>query len=402
MQPKGELTMPPPYRSDRQTDVSSPASGADIVQPSTIPFKTRAVLSSVIEESEILHASLKAGSVAQVVVAIIAIVGLLYLLKFVMVIVLVSLLFAFVLEPLVHQLSRVSVPRAAGAFIAVVLAAGLIAGVGYFLVGRVAGFVAQIPKYSARIQPILAQIEEPVTRIERSTRANGSSDVNGQEPVPVIIRDEPAFPRIIANNGAAIGRIMLGIGFIPFLTYFMLTWKEHSHAATVGLFAKEHQATAYRTIARITAMIRSFLVGNLVVGLLGAVLFTIAFALLRIPYSYFLGVLSGFFSLIPSFGALLALVPPLAGAIGTVGKIGFAAIFITVVAGHAIMMNFLYPKLIGRRVRLNPLAVVLSLLFWSWLWGAVGFILAVPLVASAKIVCDYIDSLTGVGAWLGY
>jgi predicted PurR-regulated permease PerM len=393
--------MSSPYRSDRQPDASSPASSADIVQPPTIPFKTRADLSSVIEESEILHASLKAGSVAQVVVAIIAIVGLLYLLKFVMVIILVSLLFAFVLEPLVHVLNRLYLPRAAGAFIAVVLAAGLLSGIGYFLFGRVADFVAQVPKYSARIRPILAQIEEPVAKIEHSAHANASSLVNGQEPVPVVIYEDPVFPRLIANNGAAIGQILLGIGFIPVLTFFMLTWKDHSHAATVGLFAKEHQATAYRTIARITAMIRSFIVGNLIVGLLGAVLFTIAFSLLRIPYSYFLGVVSGFVSLIPSFGALLALLPPLAGAIGILGKIGFVVIFITVVAGHAIMMNFLYPKLIGRRVRLNPLAVVLSLLFWSWLWGAVGFILAVPLVASAKIVCDYIDSLTGLGAWLG-
>jgi cation diffusion facilitator family transporter len=68
---------------------------------------------------------------------------------------------------------------------------------------------------------------------------------------------------------------------------------------------------------------------------------------------------------------------------------------------HAVTMNVLYPKFIGKRVRLNPLAVLLSLLFWAWIWGAVGLVLAVPIVGAAKIVCDYTDSLKGLGIWLG-
>ena len=68
---------------------------------------------------------------------------------------------------------------------------------------------------------------------------------------------------------------------------------------------------------------------------------------------------------------------------------------------HVVMINVLYPKLIGQRVRLNPLAVVLSLLFWFWIWGAMGVILAVPITGAAKIVCDHVDSLRSLGAWLG-
>ena len=53
-------------------------------------------------------------------------------------------------------------------------------------------------------------------------------------------------------------------------------------------------------------------------------------------------------------------------------------------------------------MRLNPLAVALALLFWAWIWGALGLILAVPLVATAKIVCDYVEPLRGLADWLGY
>jgi predicted PurR-regulated permease PerM len=57
--------------------------------------------------------------------------------------------------------------------------------------------------------------------------------------------------------------------------------------------------------------------------------------------------------------------------------------------------------LIGRRLRLNPLAVALSLLFWGWIWGALGLILAIPLMASAKIICDFIEPMRGFALWLG-
>jgi predicted PurR-regulated permease PerM len=373
----------------------------DVVGSGAKSAEVSGIANSVLEEAEILHASLKAGSIAQIVVAIIAIVGLLYLLKFVMVTILLALLLSFILEPLVRQMSGIGIPRVAGALIAVVLAAGLAAGISYLFVGRLGDFIGEVPKYSARIQRVLTQVEEPIRKAEKSARLMAVSPVDGQEPVPVEIQQEPVFSQIVTANGAAIGEILLAVGFIPFLTYFMLTWKEHAHSATVGLFPEEHRPTAYRTIARISAMIRSFLIGNLAVGLIGATVSTTVFWLLGIPYFYFLGILSGFVSMIPSFGVLLALLPPLAEGIGVLSKTGILIVLLTVVGTHAVMMNLLYPKLIGRRVRLNPLAVVLSLLFWSWIWGAMGLILAVPIVGAAKIVCDYVDSLRGLGAWLG-
>jgi predicted PurR-regulated permease PerM len=148
-------------------------------------------------------------------------------------------------------------------------------------------------------------------------------------------------------------------------------------------------------------MIRSFIVGNVLVGLINSLISMAVFWQLGIPYFYFLGVLSGFVSLVPYLGVFLALLPPLAGGIGVVSKTGLGVILITVVGLHVVTMNVLFPKIVGKRLRLNPLAISLSLLFWAWIWGALGLILAVPLVGATKIICDYIDPLRGFGAWLG-
>jgi predicted PurR-regulated permease PerM len=67
---------------------------------------------------------------------------------------------------------------------------------------------------------------------------------------------------------------------------------------------------------------------------------------------------------------------------------------------HLIAINVLMPALVGRRVHLNALAVTVALLFWGWLWGAVGLILAIPITATLKVICDNVDSLQPIGRWL--
>src|SRR4029077_12784409 len=100
------------------------------------------------EDVEILQASIKAGTVAQIVVAIIAVVGLIYLLKLVMVTILFSILLAFILEPLVSRLARIHIPRAVGALLTVALMVALIGGFSYFFYSRAVDFATQLPKYS--------------------------------------------------------------------------------------------------------------------------------------------------------------------------------------------------------------------------------------------------------------
>src|ERR1700730_10307283 len=353
------------------------------------------------EDAEILQASIKAGSVAQIVVAVIAVIGLVYLLKLVLVTTLSSVLLAFVLEPLVSRLARIGIPRAMGALLAVALMVGLAGGLTYFFYSRAVDFATQLPKYSGKIRSSLADLRAQTSKIEESTRSVIASPNAGKPPMAVEIRETQGLSNLISAGSGTLGEVLLAISFMPFLVYFMLTWRDHAHSSTVRLFPKEHRLVAHRTVGRISTMIRSFIAGNVLVGMLTAAVSTIVFWRLGIPYFYFLGVISGFVSLIPYLGIFLALLPPLAAGIGVVNKTGIGVILLTVIGLHLLSMNVLYPKIVGKRLRLNPLAVTLSLLFWAWIWGAMGLILAVPLVGATKIVCDYVDPLRGFGAWLG-
>ena len=356
-----------------------------------------AAAAAIEEEAEVLHASIKAGSVAQIVVAVIAVVGLIYLLKLVMVTTLAAMLLAFILEPLVSGLNKMRLPRPAGALFAVVLTLALAGALSYFFYQRATDFATELPKYSGKIRTTLAKVRTETKKIEDSTRSVIAAPKDGQKAVPVEVQEAPALTRVVSQGS----EVLLAIGFVPFLVFFMLTWKDHARDATVQLFAPEHRAKAHRTVGTISSMIRSFIVANAVVGMVNAAVSTLVFWLLGIPFFYFIGVISGFVSLVPYLGVFLALLPPLTGAVGSVKTTGVIIIFVTVVGLHILTMNVLYPKIVGQRLRLNPLAVTLALLFWAWIWGAMGLILAVPIVGATKIICDYVDSLRGLGAWLG-
>ena len=103
----------------------------------------------------------------------------------------------------------------------------------------------------------------------------------------------------------------------------------------------------------------------------------------------------------PYLGVVLALIPPVVAGIGVLHGGGMIAIIVTVLGVHVFALNVLYPKLIGKRLQLNPLAVTVSLLIWGFLWGAPGLILAVPITGAMKIIFDNVESLRPYGAWLG-
>ena len=98
--------------------------------------------------------------------------------------------------------------------------------------------------------------------------------------------------------------------------YFMLSWRDHVRAASVMLFRMENRNAAYVTLGLIAAMIRSFIVGNFMIGLFLSAASMAAFGLMGLPYFYFLGVMSGFLSLIPYLGVVLAILPPVIVGLG--------------------------------------------------------------------------------------
>jgi predicted PurR-regulated permease PerM len=335
----------------------------------------------------------------QTIVAVAVVLTICYLAKLVLVTILFSVLLAYILFPVMDFLERLKFPRALASLIAVLLLAFTIYAGAFFGYNRAIDFMQTLPTYTHRIESHLMRFREQAQKLQKSTEAVLPPAPDDKRTIKV--EQQTNWWDVVTNSLGTVGEIALSISFMPFLVYFMLSWHDHARASTVMLFSMENRNTAYVTLGRISAMINSFINGNILVGLFTSVASLAVFWYLHLPYFYFLGFISGFLTLVPYLGVILAILPPLAAGLGQLHGGGLLTIVLTVVGLHVFALNVLYPKLIGKRLQLNPLAVTIALLIWGWLWGAVGLILAVPLTAALKIIFDNIESMRPYGAWLG-
>ncbi len=350
----------------------------------------------------------------------------------------VAVIIAFILEPFVTLMMRLRLPRSLASF--VVCAFGIctlyLMGLGVYT--QTEGLADDLPKYGQRIGEIAEEVFDRIDAVERQIvelvvpkklREQAGAQQQQQQPKPtrrqrraapeppaqaapvaipgqvpeVRIRPErpPLLDFIYANLGPLYETALMA-SFVPFLVYFMLSWRDHMHRSFLRLFEEPGRLMAAKTLDGIAIMVRAFVVGNTVLGLLLAVASTLVFWLFHVPYALILGPLSGFLSLIPYIGLPLALVPPFLAMLAlTKALTSYLIVLTTIAVLHLLAMNLLYPKIVGPRVHLNPLIVTVALMFWSALWGAAGLVLAIPLTAGIKAVCDNVEALEPVGKFLG-
>jgi predicted PurR-regulated permease PerM len=369
------------------------------VPPSSVKVpKVEVQRSSQVELERRRHGSVQTWSLA--VLATAAVLTLMYFAKPVLIVVLVSVLIAFALAPIVDFCERfMRMPKSLGAGIAVCLLVGVLYGLTWASYTQGVDFMQQLPKYSGRVRESVMKFRHRAEQLKKQTESVIPAAAEDKNTVKV--QQSSTWGDWISQGAMNTAEIVLLASFVPFIVYFMLSWQEHVRSSTVMLFKMEHRNTAYVTLGLISQMIRGFIVGNLIVGVFMSIVGTIVFGLIGLPYFYFIGVISGFLTLVPYLGVILALIPPVAAGLGQSNAEQLAMIVATVFGLHLFALNVLYPKIIGKKMSLNPLAVTISLLFWGWLWGAMGLILAVPMTGALKIVFDHVDSLRPYGAWMG-
>ena len=373
---------------------------AEQLNPEEAPDNRLAKEELRVKKERELNAVLHAGAIAQIVIGAVVVLAVCYVAKLVLATLLVSILITFMLEPLVDLMERVRLPRSVGSIAAILLLLGLTYGASYFFYNRAISFAHELPKYSDRIRGLLSNVRRQTSDLEKTAQQVLPQETSGKKPMPVTVQSSP-MTGMVAQNIGAVTELALTLIFIPFLVYFMLSWQEHARTKSVQLFPPEHRTTAYVTLGQISMMMRRFIDGNLLIGLFMSIVSMAVFGALGLPYFYFLGFISGFLSLMPYLGIALAMIPPLAAGMGVLSDTRLLIVAGTVLGLHLLAMNVLYPKILGSRLQLNPLVVTISLLIWGFIWGAMGLILAVPIMGAVKIICDHVSSLRPIGDWMG-
>jgi len=330
----------------------------------------------------------------------------------------------------VRLLMRIHMPRGLASFLvcALWLACLYFAGLGLYTEGM--AMADDLPAYGSRINQIVESAAARVDSFEQNVYRTlvpkrfqdlepapapppENPGVRGKrkpaEPVPVApsvqevrVRQEPtAMVSYVYEYLRSFYSVLLMASFIPFLVYFILSWGDHLRSRLLFTLEGEPRYTVAKALDGVGDMVRAYVVGNFLLGVLLSVASGILFASVSLPYWPLVGPLSGFLSLVPYIGMPLALIPPMVAALPK----GEPALYLFLLVGvgllHLFALNLLYPKFVGSRVHLNPLAVTIALMLWGMMWGGIGLILAIPITAGIKAICDNVTSLKPYGRLLG-
>ena len=361
-------------------------------------------------------------NLALTVIAALAVILILQYAQSVLVPIVLGVLISYGLAPFVGALHRLGIPRTFGAGVAVTLMVGAIGLGAYTLTDQAMAIVSDIPAAAQRVREhvranrhassggALEKVQRAATEIDRAAQEAATATPpqtpgarnTGVQQVEVV---QPFRPSDYLWSGSVgllgfTGQFVL----VLFLVYFILVTGDLYKRKLVkiaGNTLSEKKITV-QILDDINLQIESFMRVQVFTGFLVAVATGIALWLLGVDHPIVWGILAGVFNSIPYLGPILV-----SAGLGVVSFMQFDDLVRTAyVSGVAFAITslegfLLTPMLMGRAAQMNPVAIFVGLLFWSWVWGIWGTILAVPMLMMLKAICDHVEDLQPIGELLG-
>jgi predicted PurR-regulated permease PerM len=358
--------------------------------------------------------------VRSMALTVIAVIGSILVLQYarpVLIPIVIGVLISYVLGPGVDSLARHGVPRWGGAVLVIVLLCGTLGFGGYKLAPQILSIVEDMPTAARRLmdRTKVSQSPEGDSALEKMQRAATEIDkaaAAAAEPTPTqrgvsrVQIVEPAFRATdyLWAGGKNVVSFAGQFAMVMFLVFFLLL--------TGDLFKRKLVKIAGPTLTKkkitvqimdeINQQISGFLRVQVLTSVLVGVLTGIALWYFGVRQYIIWGILAGIFNSIPYLGPLIV-----TGGLGVVVFIQFDDLVKTAyICGITLAITslegwLLTPALMSRAAQMNPVAIFVGLLFWSWVWGVWGILLAVPMMMVIKVICDHVEPLQPVGHLLG-
>jgi predicted PurR-regulated permease PerM len=337
-------------------------------------------------------------SVALIVIATILVFGALHLARMLFIPLTCAVLLSLALSPPIRFLARWHVPPPAGAFLILGVSAGCLAFALYRVAPAAQVWLSQAPARAQVATRRLEAITKPVDQVTRLVDQITSAR-NAPTRGAVVVQPSRASTALYGTTGA----IALGLGETLILLYALLAVGDlflQKIIEVIPRFADREKAIA---IAReMESSISGYLFVLTAINVTEGAAVAAGLALVGMSNPVLWGVLVVLAEFVPYIGMLsmvaLLTVAGLSSFDSTVHALLVPGIY---VAMNVIQANVATPLLMSRQLTLNPVVIFVSLALWGFIWGVPGVLLAVPILATFRILCDHVDSLAGIGAFLG-
>jgi predicted PurR-regulated permease PerM len=324
--------------------------------------------------------------------------------------VLAALLF-YALDPAVDWLQKKRVPRALGAALMIFVVVGGCGAMTYSLQGQARTVIDQLPAGARKLSNSLRRVPgadaTAIEKVQQAADALQGSEQTAPAPAGVlrVQVEDKGFKAgdLIWSGSFGLVSAANQLVMVLFLTFFMLLSDQLFKRKLVEIVGTLSQKKlTINVLEDIAGQIERFLVIQIVTSVLVALVTWAALWALGLKQAALWGLLAGIFNSIPYYGPLLV-----TAGLSAVGFLQFGEVGMTAaVAGVSLLIttlegSLLTPMLIGHASSMNQIAVFAGLLFWSWVWGVWGTLLAVPMMMVVKVICDHVEQLQPVGHFLG-
>ena len=308
----------------------------------------------------------------------------------------VALLLSFIFQPIVLYLKARRIPMAIALIVVFVVLAAAATIVGYIVYSSAQSLATAADRYLPRIQTVIADIE---ALLQSAAAVMGLDE--GRLDLSQVI--DPSIVSTLLQSGIGEAFTFAGNTFLVLL--FMLFILAGSGELVVKVRRAYPESIAARIASvtdNISQQVRQYLVAKTLVSVGTGLLIFLILWILGVDYSIFWGFLAFLLNYIPNIGSFVAVILPFGFAL-----LQFDTLTIPIIAAllmwliQMVMGNVVDPRLMAFSLNLSPLLVIVSLIFWGWLWGIAGMILAVPLTATIKIFFENIDSLRPIAVLMG-
>jgi predicted PurR-regulated permease PerM len=314
--------------------------------------------------------------------------------------VVLAFLFALTLTPIVRFLRKKGVPSAVSATLLVFLTTGFITISGYLLSGPVTELLNDAPRIGADVRERLSEVRGPIDRLLRISRdiEDATNNVSASDAQQVVVQ-QPGIVSRAAGNLLSAGTT---IAITLLLTTFLLasgTLFYEKIIQTVSTLTKKKRAL--RIVFDIEREISRYLLTVAIINAGLGIAIGLGLWAIGMPMPFVWGAAAAVLNFLPYIGAAMTLVGVAAVSIVSFETLTMAAIPpLFVLMCNIIEGQIVTPVTVGRRLELNAVSVFIAVAFWSWLWGFIGALIAVPILVIIKVFCDHFDGLRSIGNFL--
>ena len=311
----------------------------------------------------------------------------------------VAFMLMLVLQPAMRMLERVYLPRSLAALVIIVILFGALAGLGTVLSGPAASWVQKLPDGIPKLQERLSFISKPIASFQKLV--SGAEDLAPTaeaKPLPVKVEGTGLSDRLLTGTRSAVSGLLETV----LVLFFLLISGDMLLRRLVEILPRfKHKRQVVDISQQIESDISAYLATITIMNAAVGVATGTVVALVGLGDPVLWGTVAFLLNYVPIVGPMIGVV-----IFSLVGLLSIETLWMAFLpAGlylgiHLIEGETLTPMLIARRFTINPVFVIISLVFWYWMWGVPGAILATPMLAIIKIISDRIESLTTFGHFI--